>query len=106
MTDEKPNHYTLATSDIMAEIFASAFRTDHSHIIIEGYPRNDILLSENIANIYSNEELRINKLILLNLSIILIISTMLTHSPITPKIPQYSFRYNWELPHKTHDKWL
>jgi CDP-glycerol glycerophosphotransferase (TagB/SpsB family) len=59
MSDEKPHHYTLATSKTMADIFASAFRTDLKHIIIEGYPRNDILLSEDIANIYSEEELRI-----------------------------------------------
>ena len=59
MSDEKPHHYTLATSETMAEIFASAFRTDREHIIIEGYPRNDILLSSNITNIISDEELRI-----------------------------------------------
>ncbi len=43
LSDEKPNHYTLATSDTMAEIFTSAFNTDLKHIIVEGYPRNDML---------------------------------------------------------------
>jgi len=56
MSDEKPKHYTLATSDIMADIFASAFRTTKDHIIVEGYPRNDVLLSDHIKNLYSKEE--------------------------------------------------
>ncbi len=43
LSDEKPNHYTLATSPAMRDIFISAFATDYNHIIMEGYPRNDIL---------------------------------------------------------------
>lgn len=43
LSDEKPSHYILATSKIMSEIFARAFRVDMSHIIEAGYPRNDIL---------------------------------------------------------------
>ena len=45
LSDEKPDHYTLATSEAMAEIFTSAFATDRKHIIVEGYPRNDMLFS-------------------------------------------------------------
>lgn len=56
LSDEKPSHYILATSSVMAKIFASAFRVDLSHVIVEGYPRNDILLSDKIRNIYSEEE--------------------------------------------------
>ncbi len=43
LSDEKPNHYTLATSEAMARIYTSAFATDRSHIIVDGQPRNDIL---------------------------------------------------------------
>lgn len=43
LSDEKPYHYTLATSPAMKKIFVSAFHTDEKHIIVEGYPRNDIL---------------------------------------------------------------
>jgi CDP-glycerol glycerophosphotransferase (TagB/SpsB family) len=56
MSDEKPHHYTLATSPMMADIFTSAFNTDLKHIIIEGYPRNDILFDTKIRNIYSKVE--------------------------------------------------
>lgn len=59
LSDEKPSHYTLATSEVMAGIFASAFRTSREHIIIEGYPRNDILISDHIKNIYSADEEKI-----------------------------------------------
>lgn len=56
MSDEKPNHYTLATSPMMAEIFTSAFHTDMAHIIQEGYPRNDVLFRNDLMNIYTYEE--------------------------------------------------
>lgn len=46
MSDEKPHHYTLATSPMMAEIFAGAFGTDIGHIIQAGYPRNDALFNQ------------------------------------------------------------
>lgn len=49
LSDEKPYHYTLATSPVMAEIFSSAFRTDRNHIIEEGYPRNDALFENNFC---------------------------------------------------------
>jgi CDP-glycerol glycerophosphotransferase (TagB/SpsB family) len=58
LSDEKPNHYILATSEVMAKIFASAFRTDMAHVMIEGYPRNDILLSDKIKNLYNEEDQR------------------------------------------------
>lgn len=51
LSDEKPNHYTLATSDAMAQIFTSAFATDLKHIIVEGYPRNDMLFEKKESHI-------------------------------------------------------
>ena len=59
LSDEKPYHYTLATSPAMKEIFISAFHTDEKHIIVEGYPRNDILFPAEecgIQNLYTKEE--------------------------------------------------
>ena len=59
LSDEKPGHYTLATSKAMAEIFTSAFATDLKHIIIEGYPRNDTLFEKeenHITNLYTQKE--------------------------------------------------
>lgn len=56
MSNEKPNHYTVATSPMMADIFVSAFQTDYSHIILEGYPRNDVLFDSKLKNVYSTEE--------------------------------------------------
>lgn len=47
MSNEKPWHYTVATSPMMAEIFISAFRTDMAHILQNGYPRNDVLFQDN-----------------------------------------------------------
>lgn len=59
MSDEKPHHYTLATSPMMAKIFTSAFNTDMDHIIQEGYPRNDVLFPGDLKNIYTEEEQQI-----------------------------------------------
>ncbi|MFT3984494.1 MAG: CDP-glycerol glycerophosphotransferase family protein [Lachnospiraceae bacterium] len=59
LSDEKPNHYTLATSPAMCDIFVSAFQTDKSHIIMEGYPRNDMLFSHEescIQNLLTKQE--------------------------------------------------
>lgn len=62
LSDEKPHHYTLATSPMMANIFTSAFNTDLKHIVQEGYPRNDALFNDlKIENIYSDEERSIIK---------------------------------------------
>jgi CDP-glycerol glycerophosphotransferase (TagB/SpsB family) len=56
LSDEKPHHFTLATSPMMADIFTSAFHTDLAHIILEGYPRNDMLFPNNLINIYTEKE--------------------------------------------------
>lgn len=56
LSDEKPYHYTLATSPMMADIFVSAFNTNLDHIIQEGYPRNDALFPNELINIYTKEE--------------------------------------------------
>ena len=57
LSDEKPHHYTLATSETMKSIFVSAFRTDEKHIIIDGYPRNDMLFNEShIDNLFTETE--------------------------------------------------
>lgn len=44
LSDEKPSHYTLATSEPLAVISASVFHTTRNHIIVDGYPRNDAML--------------------------------------------------------------
>lgn len=44
LSDEKPGHYTLATSEPLARISMSVFRAPYSHMIIDGYPRNDAML--------------------------------------------------------------
>ncbi len=56
LSDEKPHHYTLATSEPLAIITASAFNTSLEHVIIDGYPRMDAILGEDISNIYTSEE--------------------------------------------------
>ncbi len=56
LSDEKPSHYILATSDTMAKIFARAFQVSDSHIVLAGYPRNDIIVGNDIVNILSDEE--------------------------------------------------
>lgn len=43
ISNEKPSHYILATSEMMGDIFSSAFRVPRNHILVDGYPRNDIL---------------------------------------------------------------
>lgn len=56
LSDEKPHHYILATSPMMADIFEGAFQVKPGHVITGGYPRNDMLLSSEINNIYTQEE--------------------------------------------------
>lgn len=56
MSDEKPSHYILATSKIMGDIFAGAFQVPRNHVIEAGYPRNDVLISGKIKNLYTNQE--------------------------------------------------
>ena len=55
LSDEKPSHYVLTTSNFMKPVFASAFRT--GHVLTSGYPRNDRLVQKNsIKNILSDAE--------------------------------------------------
>lgn len=56
LSDEKPHHYTLATGPMMAKIFTSAFNTDISHIIQDGYPRNDMMFEADYKNEMLPEE--------------------------------------------------
>lgn len=58
LSDEKPHHYVLATSDTMATIFASAFNTSSEHVIIDGYPRNDIMLLAKSNILFQTQETR------------------------------------------------
>lgn len=54
LSDEKPQHYILATSNYFRPIFSSAFGTDK--VIVNGYPRTDIFTFSNIKNVLSEEE--------------------------------------------------
>lgn len=56
MTNEKPGDYTVATSPMMKKIFVSAFRTDEKHIIVNGYPRNDVTTGDDIKNLLTMTE--------------------------------------------------
>lgn len=61
LSDEKPNHYVLTNSEFMKPIFASAFRTEN--VLINGYPRNDSMLSEDLDNLYTEMESKVLALI-------------------------------------------
>ena len=54
ISDEKPNHYVLTTSENLKPIFSSAFQTDN--VLVTGYPRNEVLILDEIQNVYSEEE--------------------------------------------------
>lgn len=56
LSDEKPHHYILATSKNMAPILAGAFGTDIEHTLVVGHPRNDILLRDDIEDVYTKTE--------------------------------------------------
>lgn len=56
MSDEKPSHYTLATSKNMAKILLTAFGSDMDHMLVVGHPRNDILFQGGLKNIYTDLE--------------------------------------------------
>lgn len=57
LSDEKPSHYILATSPLVAKIFAHAFQVQNNHVIIEGYPRNEVLYEDCMINpLYTSEE--------------------------------------------------
>lgn len=60
LSDEKPSHYVLASSECMAGIFASAFQVPRSHVIVDGYPRNDVLFADcKMEILYTEEEEKI-----------------------------------------------
>ena len=59
ISDEKPSHYVLTTSENLKPIFSSAFQTDN--VLVAGYPRNEVLISDEIQNVYSEEEKRDKK---------------------------------------------
>lgn len=62
ISDEKPNHYVLTTSENLREIFSSAFKT--KNVLVSGYPRNQVLISDDIKNVYLDEEKRDKKKII------------------------------------------
>ncbi len=61
LSDEKPSHYVLTTSDFLVPIFSSAFRT--KNVLVSGYPRNDRLISDKIKNVLTSGEERDRKAI-------------------------------------------
>ena len=59
LSDEKPSDYILTTSEEMKPHFASAFAVSNDHVIVEGYPRNDMLFpntESGIIPVYTDEE--------------------------------------------------
>ena len=56
LSDEKPSHYVLTTSEFMRPIFESAFRT--KKVSVTGYPRIDGFAFEDIRNLYTEVEQR------------------------------------------------
>lgn len=54
ISDEKPSHYVLTTSENLKTIFSSAFRT--KNVFTSGYPRTDYLISKCIDNIFLKKE--------------------------------------------------
>lgn len=62
ISDEKPNHYVLTTSENLREIFSSAFKT--KNVLVSEYPRNQVLISDDIKNVYLDEEKRDRKKII------------------------------------------
>lgn len=54
LSDEKPSHYVLATSEFMKPIFASAFVT--KKVSTAGYPRIDSFAYDNIASFLTETE--------------------------------------------------
>lgn len=54
ISDEKPSHYILATSEPLAIISKSAFNTNN--VIIDGYPRNDVILDKGFNNFFTKIE--------------------------------------------------
>lgn len=59
LSDEKPSHYVLTTSEYLRPIFSSAFATEN--VIVEGYPRNDVLIGgikRNILSVIENDTIK------------------------------------------------
>ncbi|MDF2541068.1 MAG: Poly(glycerophosphate) glycerophosphotransferase family protein [Herbinix sp.] len=54
ISDEKPSDYVLTTSKNLIAIFSSAFQT--KNVLVSGYPRNDILLTETIYSVNLHKE--------------------------------------------------
>ncbi|MCM1178988.1 MAG: CDP-glycerol glycerophosphotransferase family protein [Clostridium sp.] len=57
LSDEKPSHYVLATSEFMKPIFGSAFQTQNVSTV--GYPRIDSFAFDCIENLHTETEQRI-----------------------------------------------
>lgn len=63
LSDEKPSHYILSTSEAKAKENMSAFQCSREHTIINGQPRNDMLVSnyeyeiKNLLTDYEKENL-------------------------------------------------
>lgn len=56
ISDEKPRDYILATSKQMAPILASAFKTNDEHVLAVGHPRNDVIMREDLVDVYTDLE--------------------------------------------------
>lgn len=54
LSDEKPHHFVLTTSEFLKPIFKSAFQT--KYVFTSGYPRNDQLISKKINNLLTDTE--------------------------------------------------
>lgn len=62
LSDEKPSHYILSTSDAKKVENMSAFQVDEKHILINGQPRNDMLIGNDeyaIEELFSEEEKKV-----------------------------------------------
>lgn len=62
ISDEKPNHYVLTTSENLTKIFSSAFKT--KNVLVSEYPRNQVLIFDDIKNVYLDEEKKDRKKII------------------------------------------
>lgn len=56
LSDEKPSHYVLATSEPLKHISSSVFNTSLEHVIVDGYPRNDAMLDSMFPNLLTPME--------------------------------------------------
>lgn len=59
MTNEKPQDYVLATSPMMQKIFMSAFQLQEDHVLINGYPRNDMIIGNLLKNVNTETEQKV-----------------------------------------------